>query len=153
MANTAVPRMGEFMRCGVLSKKEKIPFNILFGSVISERIFDILVLLIFVIFKLKEKIIRIPFYQKIKQFLLGLMVGIKTIMKLRQKWLFMLYTTIIWLFYAIMFYLPVLMLEETSHLTFINGVTILAIGSLGIVAPVPEGGIPFHCKGIIVRII
>jgi uncharacterized protein (TIRG00374 family) len=30
MANTAVPRMGEFMRCGVLSKKEKIPFNALF---------------------------------------------------------------------------------------------------------------------------
>ncbi len=43
MANTAVPRMGEFMRCGVLSKKEKIPFNALFGTVISERIFDLIV--------------------------------------------------------------------------------------------------------------
>ena len=30
LANTAVPRMGEFARCGVLSKKEKIPFNTLF---------------------------------------------------------------------------------------------------------------------------
>ncbi|HQO49327.1 MAG TPA: lysylphosphatidylglycerol synthase transmembrane domain-containing protein, partial [Bacteroidales bacterium] len=49
MANTAVPRMGEFMRCGVLSKKEKIPFNALFGTVISERLFDLLVLFILLI--------------------------------------------------------------------------------------------------------
>jgi len=44
LANTAVPRMGEFMRCGVLSKKEKIPFNSLFGTVISERFLDLIML-------------------------------------------------------------------------------------------------------------
>ena len=56
LANTAVPRMGEFARCGVLSKKEKIPFNTLFGTVISERIFDLIVLAVLIflvtIFKL-----------------------------------------------------------------------------------------------------
>ena len=46
MANTAVPRLGEFMRCGVLSRKEKIPFNVLFGTVISERIFDMVILML-----------------------------------------------------------------------------------------------------------
>jgi glycosyltransferase 2 family protein len=46
MANTAVPRMGEFMRCGMLARKGNIPFNALIGSVISERVFDLLVLLV-----------------------------------------------------------------------------------------------------------
>ncbi len=51
MANTAVPRLGEIMRCGMLTRKENIPFNVLFGSVISERVFDmfVLVLLIFTV--------------------------------------------------------------------------------------------------------
>lgn len=194
MANTAVPRMGEFARCGVLSKKEKIPFNALFGTVISERIFDLITLVViiffvivfqidllgdflnqifapffsglfsnlqsiliftgaiivtfavltFLILKLKEKIKSIPFYNNIQGFLSGLFDGIITIMKLRQKWLFLLYTFIIWFFYAIMVYLPLLMLEETSHLTFIDSLTILAIGSLGIVAPVPGGIGAYH---------
>lgn len=194
LANTAVPRMGEFVRCGVLSKKEKIPFNALFGTVISERIFDLITLaviillviifqlnsvgdflnqlfgpffnelfsnftsvivltssiliifvaLIMLIRKLKEKIKRIPFYNKIQEFMSGLFDGIKTILKLKQKWLFLLYTFIIWFFYALMVYLPLFMLEETSHLTFINGLTILAIGSLGMVAPVPGGIGAYH---------
>jgi glycosyltransferase 2 family protein len=194
MANTAVPRMGEFVRCGVLSKKEKIPFNALFGTVISERIFDLitlmviiflvivfqatalgdflnqlfgpffddlfsnlesiiifaggiiltLVVVVFLVIMLKERIKRIPFYHKIQEFLVGLLEGIKTIMKLKQKFLFLIYTFMIWLFYALMVYLPLLMLEETSHLTFINGLTILAIGSLGIVAPVPGGIGAYH---------
>ncbi len=194
MANTAVPRMGEFVRCGVLSKKEKIPFNLLFGTVISERIFDMItllvimffviifqieslgrflsqffgpfftnlfsniqsiliftgvtiitiVILVFLIIKLKDTIKTLPFYKKVQLFLSGLFDGIKTIMKMRQKWLFLIYTFIIWLFYALMAYLPVFMLEETSHLSFINGLTILAIGSLGIVAPVPGGIGAYH---------
>ncbi len=43
-----------------------------------------------------------------------------------------------------MVYLPVLMLNETSHLSFVDGLTILAIGSLGIVAPVPGGIGAYH---------
>ena len=59
LANTAVPRMGEFARCGVLSKKEKIPFNTLFGTVISERVFDLIVLatIIFLIIVLQMDLV------------------------------------------------------------------------------------------------
>ncbi len=204
MANTAVPRMGEFVRCGVLSKKEKIPFNTLFGTVISERIFDLIVLfliiflviifqinslkdfiiqmfnpvintifsnlnsllifigvtilsialLIFIVKILKEKIKRLPFFKKIQKFFYGLMDGVKAIMKLRQKWLFLLYTFLIWLFYAIMVFLPFFMLKETSDLNFVNALTVLAIGSLGIVAPVPGGIGAYHfiIKAILVEL-
>lgn len=43
-ANLAIPRMGEFTRCGVVSKYEKVPFPNLLGTVVTERVIDILIL-------------------------------------------------------------------------------------------------------------
>lgn len=46
LANLAFPRLGEVSRCGALSKSESIPFNKLLGTVIVERIIDVISLLI-----------------------------------------------------------------------------------------------------------
>jgi uncharacterized protein (TIRG00374 family) len=46
LANLAVPRLGEVTRCGTLSRTEKIPFDSLLGTVIIERIIDVLSLLV-----------------------------------------------------------------------------------------------------------
>lgn len=46
LANLAFPRLGEVTRCGALSKKEKIPFDILIGTVIVERLLDVFSLII-----------------------------------------------------------------------------------------------------------
>ena len=46
LANLALPRLGEVSRCGALSKAESIPFNKLLGTVIVERIIDVLSLFI-----------------------------------------------------------------------------------------------------------
>lgn len=43
-ANTVFPRLGEVTRCGSLRKKENIPFDKSFGTVVSERIIDLAVL-------------------------------------------------------------------------------------------------------------
>ncbi len=197
MANTAVPRMGEFMRCGMLARKGKIPFNALIGSVISERVFDLLVLLILlfsvVVFQwdlaggfvtrmigpllesvmnnfnlllivsitgvlsiaallalalmFKDRIKGLPGYGKTREIIVGLIAGAKTIKHVKQKGLFLLYTFLIWLFYAMMIYLPFFMLPETAHLDFMAAVTFLVIGSLGIVAPVPGGIGAYHFIG------
>ncbi len=194
MANTAVPRMGEFMRCGVLSKKEKIPFNALFGTVISERLFDLMVLIIlllavvlfqwtllgdfvlrmtapfvekiqsnfimlitiaglgvlamgamiFVYFKHNNKLQKLPGYARLHNLMIGLTQGIRTIEKMKQKGLFLFHTLMIWFFYILMIYIPFRMIPETEHLSFMAGVTLLAIGSLGIVAPVPGGIGAYH---------
>lgn len=45
-ANIAIPRMGEFTRCGVVSRYEKIPFPNLLGTVVTERIIDMIILLV-----------------------------------------------------------------------------------------------------------
>lgn len=44
-ANYIVPRMGEVTRCGTLYKLEKVPVNLSFGTVVAERIFDVIILL------------------------------------------------------------------------------------------------------------
>ena len=181
LANTAVPRMGEFARCGVLSKKEKIPFNALFGTVISERFFDLITLMliiflviifqmdllrnflntnfwpffdnlfsnmdsiiifgvislvllggvIWLVWVFKYAIKKMPFYHRVSDFLRGLWSGIKSIKNMPHKWLFVFYTIIIWLFYILMTYIPLKMLAETSDLSFIDGLTLMAIASLG----------------------
>ncbi|MFR7875991.1 MAG: lysylphosphatidylglycerol synthase transmembrane domain-containing protein [Butyricimonas paravirosa] len=45
-ANMAIPRMGEFTRCGVVSKYENVPFSKLLGTVVTERVFDMIMLLL-----------------------------------------------------------------------------------------------------------
>lgn len=46
LANLAFPRMGEITKCGILNKTDHIPVNSLIGTVITERFFDLLFLLI-----------------------------------------------------------------------------------------------------------
>lgn len=50
LANYGLPRMGEISRCAVVNKYNKIPMDIALGSVIAERIIDLL--LMFVVFLL-----------------------------------------------------------------------------------------------------
>jgi glycosyltransferase 2 family protein len=45
-ANLAFPRLGEVTRCAALSKSESVPFNMLLGTVIVERIVDVITLII-----------------------------------------------------------------------------------------------------------
>ena len=45
-ANLAAPRAGELARCTALNQVEKIPVNTLFGTVILERLIDLILLLV-----------------------------------------------------------------------------------------------------------
>jgi glycosyltransferase 2 family protein len=45
LMNMAIPRMGEISRCGVLSRYEKISFTKLIGTVVAERLVDMISLL------------------------------------------------------------------------------------------------------------
>lgn len=49
LANYALPRLGEVSRCGVLSKYEKISFTRVVGTVVAERLIDLLMLGLIVI--------------------------------------------------------------------------------------------------------
>lgn len=49
LMNLALPRMGEVSRCGVLARYEKISFSKLFGTVVAERLIDVISLLILLV--------------------------------------------------------------------------------------------------------
>ena len=46
LSNMAVPRSGEVIRCGVMSRTENIPFTKLLGTVFIERVIDFIILFI-----------------------------------------------------------------------------------------------------------
>ena len=47
-ANFIVPRMGEVTRCGSLLRTDGVPFEKSFGTVVAERVFDVLTLLVLI---------------------------------------------------------------------------------------------------------
>lgn len=52
VVNYAVPRAGELSRCGIAARYEKVPFTAALGTVITERIVDLLFLLLLFIITL-----------------------------------------------------------------------------------------------------
>ena len=52
LANLALPRFGEIGRCSVMNKTEKVPMFSSIGTVITERLFDVLILLLTTMFLL-----------------------------------------------------------------------------------------------------
>lgn len=50
LANFVVPRLGEVTRCVTLTKYSGVPFNILAGTVVAERVFDMFSLLTLIFF-------------------------------------------------------------------------------------------------------
>lgn len=63
LANLALPRLGEVTRCGTLNRSDKVPFNSLLGTVIIERIIDVLCLLLCIL------IVALTEYERLGNFL------------------------------------------------------------------------------------
>lgn len=195
LSNYALPRLGEVTRCVSLGRKEKIPVDSLIGTVIIERVTDLLMLFLIMavllfswmekfgaffneqvymplqekvleafggtwifwllvlgvvagmgglIFVFRKRLARFVLIQKIKGILVGIMDGLKTIYKMKRKWEFILHSLLIWFFYIMMTWVVVFSLEETSGLTFIDGMFLLVIGGLGMAAPVTAGFGAYH---------
>lgn len=50
LANSAVPRLGEVLKCTLLAKYEKLPADKLIGTILIERTFDLITYLFFIFF-------------------------------------------------------------------------------------------------------
>jgi glycosyltransferase 2 family protein len=68
MSNYALPRIGEVVRCGTLSRIEKLPPEVLFGTVIAERAFDVLCLVLLTIFTVLLNLGKFGSFLKINVF-------------------------------------------------------------------------------------
>ena len=74
----------------------------------------------------------------------GFIDGVKSVVTMRKKWRFVLYTLGVWGFYVLMTWLPFYMLNETGNLGVVEAITLLGIATMGIVAPVPGGIGTYH---------
>ena len=74
LSNFALPRLGEVTRCVTLGRREKIPVDSLFGTVIIERVIDLLMLILIML------VLLLSWMEKF-----GAFFGEQVLMPLQQK--------------------------------------------------------------------
>ncbi|MDG2485662.1 MAG: lysylphosphatidylglycerol synthase transmembrane domain-containing protein [Flavobacteriaceae bacterium] len=149
LSNLGVPRSGEFLRASSISYYEKIPFEKSFGTIVTERIIDVFILIGLIIYGLTiSSVIEIPkfsvnneliltlvfllifgviiyytisktrFKNKIINVISGLKKGLFSILKIKNKSIFIFHSLFIWVCYFLMFYVVKFSLAETYNLGF-----------------------------------
>ncbi len=147
LVNLAIPRAGEISRATVMSNYEKIPFEKGFGTIVAERIADLIMMLIIIVLTLFVQFdfiyelltknfnpikigVGIPvliigffifrflvnkatsgFLLKIKTLVAGLIEGVTSIFKMKNKWAFIFHTIFIWAMYIAMFWATIPAIE------------------------------------------
>jgi glycosyltransferase 2 family protein len=187
LVNLVIPRGGEVSRCYNLYKLSNSPVEISFGTVVIERLTDVLCLLTLLLIafaveseKLFAFINTLPiqtsvlpgkftglllvglagicsvlfFYwlakknQKLNAFLkktiAGFKQGLSAVFKLEKKWLYVFYSVAIWVLYFLMSYCVILAFHETSQLGITAVLSLFAIGSIAMAAPLPGGTGSYH---------
>jgi glycosyltransferase 2 family protein len=187
LVNLVIPRGGEVSRCYNLYKLDKTPVEVAFGTVVVERIIDVVCLVVLIglsfLFeseKLFAFINTLPiqtagFAGKIKTILIlvgiavliglvlflivkrsarlkhmiqkavvGFKQGFVAVFNLERKGLFIFYTVIIWVLYFVMSYCVMLAFEATSNLGMGAVLSLFAIGSIAMAAPLPGGAGSYH---------
>ena len=110
-------------------------------DILSSVWFDVGIIVIVIIiwfsfWKFKENTV----IKKVKQFLLSIWEGIRTIGQMKDNWLFILYTLLIWLGYFLYFYVCFFAFPFTKDLGWNRGLIAFGMGSLAMGVPV-QGGV------------
>ena len=181
--NLTIPRSGEIARATSLYKMESVPVDKSLGTIVLERVIDLLflglfflltlifnsktlfsffsmgqkfpvgklliligvfVLIGFIFFLIRNRIRNLKIYQKGIDFLKGIWIGFKSILKLKQRTLFVAYSVSIWICYFLMTYLVLFAFPATEHFGLGEGFFLIVSGALGMILPAIGGlGYPY----------
>lgn len=177
LANLVLPRAGEVAKCTILARYENVPADKMIGTVVAERIFDMICLVLITAFAFtaeadvigafaKEKLGRISektnvfiilaiagvlglvvlilVYNRYKhtragKFIKGLGDGLSSIIQMKRKGTFLVYTVLIWSMYLLLLILGFHAMPATEHLSVMSGLVVLVFGSVGMITT--QGGI------------
>jgi len=187
LVNQGVPRLGELVKCTMLSRYEKIPVEKLVGTVILERLVDAItflavlgitlaiqpgiygelmksffshsddpskrslpayilililigvILLIMLAWMIIKKKSFADLILALKKIWFRVWERISSIRHLKQRWLFIIYTILLWSLYLFSGYIGFFALQETSGYGIREAFTVLSAGSIGMIAS--PGGI------------
>lgn len=92
----------------------------------------------------REQLSRSRLFLKVRGLVTGVFNGLRTITQMKRWWEFILQSLLIYFFYIMMTWVMVFALPETAGLKLIDGIFLLAVGSLGMAAPVTGGIGAFH---------
>lgn len=104
----------------------------------------LLTLAISLFYYFRKKFKRVKVILKIRRIIRGIISGVKTVTKMKNRKAFLFHTFIIWLMYFLMTYVVIFSIPATQNLTPIDGLFLLVIGGLGMAAPVQGGIGAFH---------
>ncbi len=186
LVNLIIPRGGEVSRCYNLFKLDKTPVEISFGTVVVERIIDMICLLVLIaicFFVEADKLLAFidtlsfsssnsskylillfigiggilflmliwwilkknkTWYERVMKFWKGFKEGLLTIFQLKNNGLFIFYSLLIWLLYFVMSYTVLMAFPSTSALGVHAVLSLFAIGSIAMAAPLPGGTGAYH---------
>lgn len=182
LVNLAIPRGGEVSRCYNLFKLEDTPVEVSFGTVVVERIVDIICLLVLIVISFVVEWDKLALFiggldfsrgtkptvppivifavvgigglglaiyllrnnPRLKKLLAGFKEGLLAVFRLKNKWLFIGYSVVIWALYFAMSYVVMLAFGETAELGMRAVLTIFAIGAIAMAAPLPGGAGSYH---------
>ena len=183
LVNYTIPRAGEITRAAILTNYEGVPFEKGFGTIVAERVADLVVMLGIIaitlflefdfiyqffserfdpykiilvavltlimasIFFLFIKKSQSKFAIKVRTFFIGLLEGVLSIFKMKNKWAFIFHTLFIWSMYVLMFYVTTFALAETSNIPFAAILIAFISASFSIAAT--NGGIGSYPEAIV----
>jgi glycosyltransferase 2 family protein len=164
-----------------LYKLEQTPVEISFGTVVAERIVDVICLILLIVisfvveweklsafmgtlnvasegFRLPSWVIlamvllvlavgSIYFFRKnerLKKILVGFKQGLMSVFSTGRPLLFVMVSVAIWGLYFLMSYFIIMAFPETKMLGFSAVLTLFAIGSIAMAAPLPGGAGSYH---------
>jgi uncharacterized protein (TIRG00374 family) len=104
-------------------------------------IFAVVVILIWIFFVYFKEW---SFIRKIKNTLLNIWEGIRSISQMKDKWMFLFYTFVIWFGYFLYFYICFYAFPFTKDLGWNRGLTAFGISCISVTIPIQGGIGPWH---------
>lgn len=192
LTNFAVPRAGEFARCGVVAREKRVTFEGALGTVVVERTIDLvcllgwmvvlllfrwnefggflydqlykplqekfslqlswvaaivlvaIALLGFIAWRSRERLLKVKFINKLANIFKGLLQGVVTLFTMKNKWLFIFYTAMIWLTYWLTSLTTIYAFPSVGHLDGVDALFLMIVGGLGWAVPVQGGLGAYH---------
>ena len=183
LVNLGIPRGGEISRCYNLYKLENTPVETSIGTVVVERLIDVLCLFILLAISFfvewknlmtffdalgvgkSSQTMSIPIWlwaalglgllgvlvlyllrknERLIKIFTGFKSGLLAILQLKNKWLFIFQSIVIWILYFSMTYCVMLAFEQTASLGVGAVLIIFAIGAIAMALPTPGGLGSYH---------
>ncbi|PLX12176.1 MAG: TIGR00374 family protein [Marinilabiliales bacterium] len=104
----------------------------------------VLATLVFMFYYFRKRFKRVKIIIKIRKIIRGVISGVKTVTKMRNRSAFFFHTILIWAMYFLMTYVVIFAIPATQSLKPIDALFLLVIGGLGMAEPVQGGIGAFH---------